>query len=67
MMQAELENATNYAGLSAPVCRMIRWFQAQCDAERELERLLNDGWSGTLHDCAGIWKVDVVRPLRDPA
>ncbi|NUM53069.1 MAG: hypothetical protein HUU46_05445 [Candidatus Hydrogenedentes bacterium] len=49
---------------SSPTCRMIRWFRAQHDAERELERLLGNGWMGSLHDCIGIWQVDVVRPLR---
>lgn len=52
---------------ASPVCRMIRWFQLQRDAEQELSRLLDEGWVGSLHDCIGIWQVDVVRPLRDSA
>lgn len=62
-VKSELDGETG----TSHVCRMIRWFQRQHEAERELEKLLKDGWSGTLHDCLGIWQVDVVRPLRDLA
>lgn len=48
-----------------PVCRMIRWFSIQSDAERELENRLNTGWNGSMRECTGIWLVDVVRPLRE--
>jgi len=44
---------------------MLRWFHDRHDAERELLRRLEDGWIGSLHDCAGIWRVDVIRPLRN--
>ena len=46
------------------VCRMVRWFRAQHEAEDELGRLLGRGWVGSLHDCGDVWQVDVVRPLR---
>lgn len=46
------------------VCRMIRWCTALEDAERELNRLLRDGWSGTLIESTECWQVVVVRPLR---
>lgn len=62
-LNSELESEAE----TSRVCRMIRWFQRQHEAERELEQLLKDGWSGTLHDCLGIWQVDVVRLLRDLA
>lgn len=47
------------------VCRMVRWFTVQDDAERELQNRLDAGWNGTMRDCTGIWLVDVVRPLRE--
>ena len=45
------------------VCRMVRWFSAQDDAERELQVRLDAGWNGSMRDCIGIWLVDVVKPL----
>lgn len=50
---------------ATPVCRMVRWFSVQNDAERELEFRLNAGWNGSMRSCAGIWLVDVVRPLKE--
>lgn len=47
------------------VCRMVRWFSVQDDAERELELRLNAGWNGSMRNCTGIWLVDVVRPLKE--
>ena len=48
----------------SPVCRMVQWCEGRQEAERMLERLLNDGWNGAMRDCVGLWQVDVVRPLR---
>lgn len=46
-----------------PVCRMVRWFSVQDDAERELKQRLNAGWHGSMRECTGLWLVDIIRPL----
>lgn len=62
-MQPNLRiDAPHFSGDHA-VCRMARWFRARHDAEAELASRLDNGWIGALHDCVGIWRVDVVRRL----
>ena len=62
-----MTNTTNNARAqdpASPVCRMVRWCDGRIEAERTLELLLVDGWTGAMHDCIGLWQVDVQRPLR---
>jgi len=43
---------------------MVSWRGEEAGAERELDRLLREGWTGSMHECSGLWLVDVVRQLR---
>lgn len=44
--------------------KMTLWFRDKCAGETRLRELLESGWVGTMRNDGPVWKVQVVRPVR---